>query len=153
MGFYSEEVSKSSLIDTWSTPKDFFKELNDMYSFGLDAAALQSSALCEKWYGPDHPNNLRRDAFDWEWHKDCDGKPIFLNPPYGRTIGLWLRKANEEAQKGAVVVALVPSRTDTKWWHDYVIQHRVAFIKGRLKFGNQKNPAPFPSAVVHMEAR
>lgn len=72
-----------------------------------------------------------------------------MNPPYGREIGLWMRKAYEESLKGCIVVCLVPSRTDTAWWHDYVQgKAEVRFVRGRLKFGNAKNSAPFPSAVV-----
>lgn len=71
-----------------------------------------------------------------------------MNPPYGRTIGQWMKKAYESSLDGATVVCLVPSRTDTKWWHDYAMKGDFTFIKGRLKFGGNKNPAPFPSAVV-----
>lgn len=74
---------------------------------------------------------------------------MWLNPPYGRAIGLWMAKAVAAAEAGATVVCLVPSRTDTRWWHDYVLPHgQVEFIRGRLKFGGCKNSAPFPSAVV-----
>ena len=71
-----------------------------------------------------------------------------MNPPYGRTIGLWMRKAYEESQRGALVVCLVPARTDTAWWHDYATKGQVTFIRGRLKFGGHRNSAPFPSATV-----
>jgi phage N-6-adenine-methyltransferase len=148
-GFYKTDTFKTSNDDTWSTPKDFFNKLNHEFNFGLDAAALSSSTLVpENWYGPDHPEPFRRDAFGRYWNMDSEGKPIWLNPPYGRVIGKWLEKANREAKLGGVVVCLVPARTDTNWWHNYCIQHEVRFIKGRLKFGNQKNSAPFPSAVV-----
>ena len=148
-GFYKTDTFKTSNDDTWSTPRDFFDKLNDEFHFGLDAAALSSSTLVpDNWYGPDHPQLIRRDAFQRLWTIDAGNKPIWLNPPYGRTIGDWMRKANLEAQEGGVVVCLVPARTDTNWWHSYCIQHEVRFIKGRLKFGNQKNSAPFPSAVV-----
>ncbi len=73
---------------------------------------------------------------------------VFMNPPYGREIGKWMKKAYESAQTGATVVYLVPSRTDTRWWHDYAMKGEVRFIKGRLKFGGSKNSAPFASAVV-----
>ena len=86
------------------------------------------------------------------WSTDANKKPIWLNPPYGKTIGDWMKKANDEARGGqATIVCLVPARTDTNWWHNYCIMHEVRFIKGRLKFGNQKNSAPFPSAVVVMK--
>ena len=75
----------------------------------------------------------------------------FLNPPYGREIKAFMRKAHEEVQQGAKVVALVPARTDTAWWHEYCIQYEVRFIRRRLKFGNSTNSAPFPSAVVIMQ--
>ena len=148
-GFYKTDTYKTSNDDTWSTPRAFFEKLDDEFMFGLDAAALSSSTLVPgNWYGPDHPDPERRDAFTRSWHTDAGGKPIWLNPPYGRTIGAWMGKANAEALSGGVVVCLVPARTDTNWWHNYCIQHEVRFIKGRLKFGNQKNSAPFPSAVV-----
>ena len=73
----------------------------------------------------------------------------WMNPPYGRGIGKWVQKAYEESLKGTLVVCLLPSRTDTKWWHDYVMKAKeICFIKGRLKFGGAKNSAPFPSCVV-----
>ena len=71
-----------------------------------------------------------------------------MNPPYGREIGAWMKKAYESSLQGAMVVCLVPARTDTKWWHDYAIKGEIEFIRGRLKFGKSKNSAPFPSAVV-----
>ena len=71
-----------------------------------------------------------------------------MNPPYGRGIGQWMQKAYESAQMGATVVCLVPARTDTAWWHDYAMRGEITFIRGRLKFGNAKNSAPFPSALI-----
>ena len=71
-----------------------------------------------------------------------------MNPPYGREISKWVRKAYETALQGATVVCLLPARTDTAWWHDYCMRGDITFIRGRLKFGGCANPAPFPSAVV-----
>ena len=71
-----------------------------------------------------------------------------MNPPYGREISKWMKKAWKESKKGTLVVCLIPSRTDTKWWHEYAQRGDVKFIRGRLKFGNSKNSAPFPSAIV-----
>ena len=139
----------SSKDMTWTTPRDFFSKVDEEFSFSLDAAAVQSSALCAVWYGPDHPDPLMRDALVRSWSEDATG-PIWLNPPYGREIGKWMAKADSEAQKGATVVCLVPSRTDTNWWHSSCIHHEIRFIKGRLKFGGGKNSAPFPSALVIM---
>jgi hypothetical protein len=71
-----------------------------------------------------------------------------MNPPYGRKIGLWVQKAYEESRGGSTIVCLLPARTDTRWWHDFCMKGEIRFIKGRLKFNDGKNPAPFPSAVV-----
>ena len=76
-----------------------------------------------------------------------------MNPPYGKEIGAWMQKAYESAQGGALVVCLVPARTDTKWWHEYAAKGEVTFVRGRLKFGGQKNSAPFPSAIVVFEPK
>jgi phage N-6-adenine-methyltransferase len=152
-GFYKGTVYKSSEDDTWTTPGDFYRALDKEFNFGLDAAALASSALCTLWYGPDHHDPSMRDAFMRSWQFDAQGENIFLNPPYGRQIKDWMRKADQEAQKGAgAIVCLVPARTDTNWWHDSCIHHEVRFIRGRLKFGDQPNAAPFPSAVVVMRS-
>jgi len=144
----------SSIDNTWNTPLDYFLTVNAEFRFELDAAALCNSALCELWFGPDHPNPARRNAFGHSWHTEASS--IWLNPPYGREIKNWMRKADEEAQAGATVVCLVPARTDTNWWHDSCIQHEVRFIKGRLKFnktGQAPAPAPFPSALVVMRGK
>ena len=140
-----------SEIDTWTTPRDFYNKLNNEFKFGLDAAALQSSTLvADNWYGPDHPDTTRQDALVRNWTEDAEGKMIWLNPPYGRSIKLWTAKAHLENQLGGGMVLLLPARTDTSWWHDYCIKHEVRFIRGRLKFGQSKNAAPFPSALVIM---
>ena len=149
-GFYSGEAYKSSADDTWTTPRAFFNKLHIEFQFTLDAAALKSSTLCTLWYGPDHDDPVLQDAFLRNWQEDAQGN-VWLNPPYGRTIKKWMQKADFEAHRGGGnIVCLVPSRTDTSWWHDYCIQHEIRFIRGRLKFGMQKNAAPFPSALVIM---
>jgi site-specific DNA-methyltransferase (adenine-specific) len=99
IGFYAGETFKSSEQDTWTTPKSFFAALNEEFDFKLDAAALQSSALCNLWYGPDHPQQDWRDAFARDWQADAQGN-IWLNPPYGNTIKKWIAKANDEASLG-----------------------------------------------------
>ncbi|MGD7664880.1 DNA N-6-adenine-methyltransferase [Brevibacillus laterosporus] len=75
-------------------------------------------------------------------------KVCWMNPPYGKEIGKWVKKAFEEASKGATVVCLLPARTDTKWWHEYCMKGEIRLVKGRLKFGDSNNSAPFPSAVI-----
>lgn len=73
----------------------------------------------------------------------------FVNPPYGREIGRWIKKGFEEWRKGKTVVFLIPSRTDTAWWHDHIMKaSEIRYIRGRLKFGDAKNSAPFPSAIA-----
>jgi site-specific DNA-methyltransferase (adenine-specific) len=141
---------RTSLDDTWSTPRDFFEKLHKEFNFTLDAAALRSSAVVPNYLGPDHEYGWRHDALAVEWVGASEGGAVWLNPPYGREIAKFMNKANEESKKGITVVCLVPSRTDTNWWWDNVIMHEVRFVKGRLKFGGQ-GPAPFPSAVVVMK--
>ena len=153
-GFYSSPQAMSSNDDTWTTPKDYFHKVDAEFGFGLDAAALESSALCSNWYGPDNPDPSKRDALAVDyWIHDSDGKPVWMNPPYGRDIKLFMAKANAEAANGATTVCLVPARTDTAWFQDYALPHEVRYIRGRLKFGNSKNSAPFPSALVVIRGR
>lgn len=150
-GFYKTDTFKTSNDDSWTTPRDFFDKINSEFNFGLDAAALASSTLVpDNWYGPDHPDSSRQDALVLDWNLDTN-QPIWLNPPYGRTIKLWVNKADSIAKAGGIVVCLVPARTDTSWWHDYCIHHEIRFLRGRLKFGNQPNCAPFPSALIIMK--
>ena len=141
---------RSSLDDTWTTPKDFFAKLHEEFNFELDAAALRSSAVVPNYLGPDHDYLWRRDALTVEWSNASGGGAVWLNPPYGRAIKDFVAKADAESKKGITVVCLVPARTDTNWWWDSCIHHEVRFIKGRLKFSDGKNSAPFPSAVIVM---
>ena len=85
----------------------------------------------------------KQDGLQQNWTGMC-----WMNPPYGKEIGKWLKKAYESSINGAIVVCLIPARTDTAWWHDYVMKGKIRFIRGRLKFGGNKNSAPFPSAIV-----
>jgi phage N-6-adenine-methyltransferase len=82
---------------TWTTPLDFFNKLDAEFNFGLDAAALSNSALCDNWYGPDHPNLNKRDCLTIEWDKE---QTVWLNPPYGRIIGKFMAKAFEQNRGG-----------------------------------------------------
>ena len=127
----------TSTTDLWSTPQDFFDAYNDVYHFDVDVCATNENALCAKFYSPEE------DGLSKEWNDVC-----WMNPPYGREIGKWMKKAYESSLHGATVVCLVPARTDTAWWHEYAMKGEIEFIRGRLKFGDAKNSAPFPSAVV-----
>ena len=130
-------VHFSSKTDLWGTPLETFKALNDEFKFKTDVCALPENAKCKKYFTPE------QDGLRQKWRGKC-----WMNPPYGREIGHWMKKAYESSLEGALVVCLVPSRTDTKWWHEYAMKGEIRFIKGRLKFGDAKNSAPFPSAVV-----
>jgi phage N-6-adenine-methyltransferase len=130
-------VHFSSATDDWATPQDLFDKLNELYGFDLDVCASKDNAKCKKFFSVED-NGLAQ-----PWTGTC-----WMNPPYGREIGKWMSKAYESSKTGAKVVCLVPARTDTAWWHDYAMNGEVTFLRGRLKFGNSKNSAPFPSALV-----
>lgn len=126
---------------TWETPQDFFDELNKEFNFTLDPCATAENAKCKKYFTKEDDGL----AQDWE------GETVFCNPPYGREIGRWVKKCYDESRKeDTICVMLIPARTDTKWFHQYIYQTtaEIRFIKGRLKFGNATNSAPFPSMVV-----
>lgn len=151
-GFYSSPQAFSSVTDEWSTPLDFYSRLSEEFNFVLDVAALSTSCRTPSWYGPDHPDLSRQDGLVQSWAAEAIslGGDIWMNPPYGRTIGDWMRKANRESADGVTIVCLVPARTDTRWFHDHCAHHELRFVRGRLKFGNATNSAPFPSLVVVM---
>lgn len=130
----------SSKDEVWSTPQDFYNRLDAEFHFTLDPCALPSNAKCKKYFTPDD------DGLSQDW----GGQVVFCNPPYGRKVKDWVRKCYEESRKpGTLVVLLVFARTDTAWFHDYVYgKAEIRFVRGRLKFGGQKNPAPAPSMVV-----
>jgi len=134
------KVLFSSKSLEWATPREFFQRLNREFNFDLDPCAQSHNAVCSKYY------TEREDGLIQDW----SGTTSFVNPPYGRAIGAWIKKAYEEGCKpNTTVVMLIPSRTDTKYWHDYVMRSsEIRFVKGRLKFGGGNNSAPFPSAVV-----
>ena len=126
----------TSNTDLWATPQDFYDKLNSEFHFTLDPCALPTNAKCSKYYTPD------QDGLTQDWN----GEIVFCNPPYGKVIGDWVKKCHDST---GVRVALLPARTDTRWFHDYIYgKAEIRFIKGRLKFGDSKNSAPFPSMVV-----
>ena len=133
----NNELMFSSKTDLWATPQDFFDKYNAKYGFQLDVCATKENAKCSRYFTIDD------DGLSQEWNGIC-----WMNPPYGRNIKHWVKKAYESSLNGATVVCLLPARTDTAWWHDYCIKGQIEFIRGRLKFGGSKNSAPFPSAVV-----
>lgn len=135
-----EKAMFSSKSNDWATPQDLFDKLNDEFHFTLDVCAIPENAKCEHYYSPEQNGLLQH------W----DGT-VWCNPPYGRKIGLWVKKAYESVIRddGTTVVMLLPARTDTKWFHEYILPYgQIRFIRGRIKFGDSKNSAPFPSMIV-----
>lgn len=140
----------TSTTDDWPTPRDLFDALDAEFGFDLDPCASAANAKCTRFF------TIEDDGLSRRWHGS-----VFMNPPYGRGIGDWIAKAWREAQKGAIVVCLIPARCDTEYWHDYVMQaSEVRFIRGRIHFDSERqrereasgesvaHNAPFPSAVV-----
>lgn len=126
----------TSVTDNWATPQDFFDDMNKKYNFTLDPCADDVNHKCDKYYTKEQ---------DW-LAQDRDNEIVFMNPPYGREIGKRVKKALQA--RGGQVVCLLPARTDTKWFHEYVYRHprvEMYFLRGRLKFWQSKNSAPFPS--------
>jgi len=134
----TENVHFSSKTDLWETPQVFFDGLNMEFGFNLDPCATAENAKCDFFY------TKEQDGLKQDWKQST----VFMNPPYGREIKHWMKKAYESSLQGATVVCLVPARTDTNWWHDYAMKGEVRLLRGRLKFGDAKNSAPFPSAVI-----
>lgn len=125
----------SSKTDMWETPQDFFNKLNKEFNFDVDVCATKENAKCKKFY------TLEENGLQQTWTGTC-----WMNPPYGIEISKWVKKASESK---ATVVCLLPARTDTRWFHEYIYNNaEIRFIKGRLRFGNSNNSAPFPSMVV-----
>lgn len=145
-----KEVMFSSKSEEWETPQKLFNELDGEFNFILDPCATKDNHKCPMYFTKKE-NGLKQD-----WGEYLS---VFMNPPYGKNIGLWVKKAYETALGGFRVVCLLPARTDTKWFHAYClpdshdgVKKTVRFIKGRLKFGDSKNSAPFPSMIVIMES-
>jgi len=125
----------------WSTPQAFFNRLDAEFHFSLDTAATLENSKCVQCL------TKAEDGLRASWH---DVGAVYCNPPYGRVLADWVRKAYTEAQGyGHPIVMLIPARTDTKWWHEYVMRaDEIRFVKGRLKFGDGAQSATFPSVVV-----
>ena len=150
MDTQTQKLMFSSKSDEWETPGDFYDKLNKKFKFTLDPCSTPLNHKCKKHY------TIEEDGLSKSWKNEI----VFVNPPYG-DVGKWVKKAYDEStQNGATVVMLIPSRTDTRYWHDYIMTSASAiyFVKGRLKFYNKViadytgkseiSPAPFPSAVI-----
>ena len=130
-------VHYKSLTSLWETPPNLFRKLDEEFHFTLDVCAIPENAKCERFFSPE------QDGLSQPWEGVC-----WMNPPYGREIGKWMEKAFNESEKGVTVVCLVPARPDTEWWHLFALRGEIRFLRGRLKFGEAKSGAPFPSAVI-----
>ena len=135
----NREVMFSSKTDMWETPQDFFDALVQEFHFTLDVCATPENAKCERYY------TQKDDGLSQPWNG-----VVWCNPPYGREIGRWVLAGSiASVAQRTTVVMLLPARTDTKWFHDYILgKAEIRFVRGRLKFGGSKNSAPFPSMVV-----
>lgn len=138
------DVHFSSKTDNWSTPQDLFDKLNAIHGFMLDVCADENNKKCDSYFSKEE------DGLRMNWLAQG---AVWMNPPYGREINKWMKKAYSESCKGQKIVCLVPARTDTAWWHDYAMKGEIEFLRGRIKFGGHKNSAPFPSAIVVFEGK
>lgn len=120
----------------WETPSSIFDPLNSEFSFTLDVCASKENAKCSNFFDP------QTDGLKQKWTGVC-----WMNPPFG-SQGNWVKKAWQESQSGATVVCLLPCRTNTNWWHDYVMKGDIRFIRGRPKFKGAKHGLPQPLAIV-----
>jgi site-specific DNA-methyltransferase (adenine-specific) len=135
------DVMFSSKTDQWATPQWVFDQLHEEFKFTLDPCADEFNHKCDKYFTKEQ-NGLS---------KDWGSETVFCNPPYGREIPHWVQKCFDEVHSGncPCAVMLIPARTDTQWFHKYIYrQAEIRFVKGRLKFGDSTNCAPFPSMVV-----
>ena len=135
----NNDLMFSSKNQAWETPKDFFDKYDAIFHFETDVCALPENAKCKRFFTPE------MDGLKQEWTGVC-----WMNPPYGRQIGKWVRKAYESARdNNATVVCLLPARTNTAWFHDYVLPHaHVEFVRGKIRFVGAEWDAPFPSIVA-----
>lgn len=135
----------------WETPQDLFDILNEEFGFTLDVCATKKNRKCKQYFSKDGNKYSDEDGLNSSWQCLNAHSVCWMNPPYGREIGKWMKKAYMESRKRATVVCLVPARTDTNWWWDYAMKGEIRFIKGRLYFTDQHGKsgrAPFPSAIV-----
>lgn len=143
------DVHFSSKRQDWATPQELFDEIAKRYGpFSIDVCATKENKKCPSYYGLD----VGLDGLTAPWHVNgLPGPKCWMNPPYGREIGKWVRKAYEESLKGCTVVCLLPARVDTKWFHQFCYKNEnavVSFLEGRVRFEGATAGAPFPSMIV-----
>lgn len=136
----NKDVLFSSKKEDWETPQGFYMAWDAIYHFTLDAAADHNNHKCPRYFTREEDGLLQ----SWE------GETVWCNPPYGRDVRAWVKKAYAESQKpGTTCVMLLPSRTDTAWFQDYVLPNaKTHFVRGRVKFVGSQHGAPFPSLIA-----
>ena len=137
-----DKVLFSSKSNEWATPQDLYNKLNNRYNFTLDPCSSLENHKCDKFY------TIKENGLIQDWSNEV----VFCNPPYGREIYDWVKKCYNEHLNGTKIVLLIPSRTDTKYFHEFLYKKpniKLEFIKGRLKFGDSNNSAPFPSLLAY----
>nr|DAU67690.1 MAG TPA: DNA N-6-adenine-methyltransferase [Caudoviricetes sp.] len=139
------KVLFSSKKEDWETPKKLFDELDNEFHFTLDPCANEFNHKCDNYYTIDD------DGLKQDWN----GQTVFVNPPYGKKLYDWVEKCYKESKKpNTTIVLLIPSRTDTRYFHEFLYKKNnveIRFLKGRLKFEKAKYPAPFPSLIAIMK--
>lgn len=132
-----EKQFESATVE-WSTPDSIFEPLNHEFNFTLDVAANEKNSKCEKFISKE------QDGLIQSWSGNC-----WMNPPYGRGLSNWMKKAVQEQKNGVTTVCLIPARTNTNWFHDVVIPHaEIRFVRGRPKFGNADQGLPWPLLIL-----
>jgi phage N-6-adenine-methyltransferase len=147
-----QNVHFQSSNKEWETPRNFYEQYAEEFNIHLDVCATAQNAKCKAFFDK-KTNGLRA---DWSivndlgfYHPSC-----WMNPPYGRGIENWVKKAHDESLKGVTTIALLPARTDTSWFHNYIYnKYEVRFLKGRIKFVDAPSSAPFPSMIVIFSAK
>ena len=128
----------SSATPEWETPQSLFEAVDLEFEFTLDPCSTDENAKCVRHF------TKAENGLDQDWGDHV----VFMNPPYGREISAWMKKAYKSARNGATVVCLIPARTDTRWWHRYAMKGEIRLLRGRVRFVGGKHSAPFPSAIV-----
>jgi phage N-6-adenine-methyltransferase len=138
------QTMTSSEDMTWATPDEWYEYLDLEFGFNLDPCCMKDTARCQLHFTP------FEDGLKQSWAD----KRVFMNPPYGDELPVWMAKAlNESRENGATVVCFVPARVDTRWWHDYAVKGEIRFPVGRVKFKGATSSAPFPIAIVIFRPR
>ena len=149
----NKELMFSSKNMEWETPPELFKTLDREFNFYGDLAANKDNTKCESYWSTVSGGS----SLNIDWCVLAPGRYLWLNPPYGKSLKDWVKKCDEEAQDGAKIVALLPARTDTKYFHDHIYRkYEIRFLKGRIKFlkdGEAQDAAPFPSMLVIFEKK